>query len=841
MQRFLAGQLGVSLQQLKPLDIHFCSKMKLLHFYLSLFAILFQAIFASSFLNENASLKSKKPGGLKSKKVAGKLVEKRRLPIAGKIKRIGKSSKRKDVVVKKSKVKLLIELLLKELVEIVIGYFDDDTYPFIVSTHSWLLKSMTRIAVDSARLYVITKSEGIKGLNHSLGSISEDERQLIEFGDPKWSNYLWSGSSHDGRYIFFSHSYKALTNQGEQTEYGTKWLIQSNDPEDRRSKRVMFDGECLPSRLLSRDAQTLYVYSFEMNPITRVYRVREEAGKDPIAFMKFELNGVVLAVSGSGNRVIVDKTGQFEILDLDKDASKLVCQIDVTGYDLYACALNEDGSEAAFVNSNAELRIVDVGNVAGVKTDQPAIVTIKIPESTSRIYEIVYSDEGKLHVLHTGRKVSLFDPSTKEFILLEAPREGQIIDNLVVSPNAAYIATVQKRDEREGVISYRTIVKRKLESTDCKDLFGYENSSGCATASAGLPEKATLTQARDALSHSLPAPLIRLTTIPVKEGSLWAFDGNLRHRYVLDDDLVIHRETINSDDDRGSVKLPASVFKGDPQYLQTNSDGTVFYLATKGSKKHYIYVIDVARKRVYEHYLRHLGSDIVQISVHLDGKIVEVTLQDEVVLIFSCKAQRLHLLNKLIEGERVVGVSQSIAVFEERESTGLKAVGYFDLTKASASLYPLPYQNAKFVALDKDDIYLINAKSIVRFNVKTKETATIKKHHAVRSSHVHNGIIRIVDHDFVYRVLDINTFRQRYATRLPSFAQQEDNLHTLISCDGRRVMVSQPDVARLFEIVDPKFLHKMQAIEKRTKAKPVKLSKMFNAEKIWTDFSFHEE
>ena len=180
-------------------------------------------------------------------------------------------------------------------------------------------------------------------------------------------------------------------------------------------------------------------------------------------------------------------------------------------------------------------------------------------------------------------------------------------------------------------------------------------------------------------------------------------------------------------------------------------------------------------------------------------------------------------------------------MFEERESTGLTTIGYFDLTKANASLYPLPYRNAKFVALDKNDVYLINAKSIVRFNVKTKETATIKKHHAVHSSHVHNGIIRIVDHDFVYRVLDINTFRQRYATRLPSFAQQEDNLHTLISCDGRRVMVSQPDVARLFEIVDPKFLHKMQAIEKRTKAKPVKLSKMFNAEKIWTDFSFHEE
>ena len=109
---------------------------------------------------------------------------------------------------------------------------------------------------------------------------------------------------------------------------------------------------------------------------------------------------------------------------------------------------------------------------------------------------------------------------------------------------------------------------------------------------------------------------------------------------MLDDDLVVHRKAINSDDDRGSVKLPASVVKGDPQYLQINSDGTVFYLATKENKKRYIYVIDVGRKRVYEHYLEHLESDIVEISVHLDGKIVGVILQDQAVLIFSRKAQR---------------------------------------------------------------------------------------------------------------------------------------------------------------------------------------------------------
>lgn len=80
-----------------------------------------------------------------------------------------------------------------------------------------------------------------------------------------------------------------------------------------------------------------------------------------------------------------------------------------------------------------------MGKVVGVKADQPAIVTINIPDSVKGISRLVYSDGGKLHVLSAGSKVSLFDPSAKEFILLEAPHEGQRIDDLVVSPNADYM------------------------------------------------------------------------------------------------------------------------------------------------------------------------------------------------------------------------------------------------------------------------------------------------------------------------------------------------------------------------------------------------------------------
>lgn len=91
--------------------------------------------------------KSRKLGGSKSKKVVGKLVEKRRLSIAKKSKRTGKS---KNVVVKENEMKLLIKLLLKEPVDIVISYFDDGTNPFIVSTHAWILEEGPEIAVDKA-------------------------------------------------------------------------------------------------------------------------------------------------------------------------------------------------------------------------------------------------------------------------------------------------------------------------------------------------------------------------------------------------------------------------------------------------------------------------------------------------------------------------------------------------------------------------------------------------------------------------------------------------------------------------------------------------------------------
>ena len=106
--------------------------------------------------------------------------------------------------------------------------------------------------------------------------------------------------------------------------------------------------------------------------------------------------------------------------------------------------------------------------------DQSAIVTVKVPEPLGRIYKLVYSDDVRLHLLHHGSKVSLFSPSTKEFILLEALQDGKMAIHSAISPNADYIAFLRYVGERGNYI-YETIVKgKKPSSADLKRLFGYE-------------------------------------------------------------------------------------------------------------------------------------------------------------------------------------------------------------------------------------------------------------------------------------------------------------------------------------------------------------------------------
>ena len=476
--------------------------MKPLPSYLSLFAILFQAIFASSSLNGSASLKSKKPGGSNAKKVVGKLVMKlsaffstdrdalamdkpavdksvteETMPSTSKqfqtknITGKHRQKRRNNAVSMQSESKLLIELLPKELVRIVIDYFDDNFYPLIVSTYSCSFENAFTIAVDSARVYMLINSEGIKGLHHSLANASEDEHRFIELGDPRWFRYWRFNSSHDGRYVSFRHSYKASINRGKQFEEGTKWFTQGRDSEDGRLKPVTFDSENAGHGILSRDGQTLCSSSYR-DSTACVYRVREEAGRDPIGFMKFKIIGMTRAVSGKGSRAMVTVSGKLQIHDISKDTSKLVCQIDVNAF-WSICALNEDGSEAAFSKDN-ELRIVKVDEVVGEKADQPAIISAKFPESAGSISKLVYDEEGKLHVLHDGGKVSFFDPLKKKFMLFEVAQEGQQIVRLAISPNAEYMAVLHESGTMSQTFTHEMTVRRKFRKPDWKDLFGYE-------------------------------------------------------------------------------------------------------------------------------------------------------------------------------------------------------------------------------------------------------------------------------------------------------------------------------------------------------------------------------
>ena len=249
--------------------------------------------------------------------------------------------------------------------------------------------------------------------------------------------------------------------------------MQSDESGNGEPKRVTLEGEVSPYGLLSRDGQMLCSNNYEDSRAC-VYQVKEEAGKDPVGFMKFELDGIARAISSKGNRVMVKDGDWLKIHDIGKDASKLVCQIDAAGFG-HTCALNGNGSEAACVKDN-ELHIINVDKLVGDKADQSAVVTVKNPVSIRWATQLVYDDGGKLHVLRDACKVLLFEPVIRELILLEAPQEGQSVTDLAISPNADCIAFLQSVGDGESGGNYRTIVKRKLGRADWMDIFGYEGN-----------------------------------------------------------------------------------------------------------------------------------------------------------------------------------------------------------------------------------------------------------------------------------------------------------------------------------------------------------------------------
>lgn len=536
-----------------------------------------------------------------------------------------------------------------------------------------------------------------------------------------------------------------------------------------------------------------------------------------------------------------------EIHDIGEDASSFVCQIYNADFGSI-CALNEDGSEVAFVSRRDDkVQIVEVDKFTDAESDQLKIITPKMPAPAAQVYQLVYADGGRLYIGHRGGQVSVVDPATKAATILEPSAPKGVI--ATISPSADYIALVEEHKECVDPgkdYNYRATVKGRLGSSVWGLLFGYHDPVHYTKGSDGfikcIPAPAPLSR----LSMKRGVPSSRLLKEPDRTGwgAFYAFDGTLRYRYEISDDFVIRREGINSGDNRGLIKLPASDIEGVPQHLQTDSEGTVFYLGTSSGTKRRIYVIDIANKRIYAYYLKHLKSDIDRIDVHADGAVLVMALRNGQKFIFSCENRKtLCLLNALAREQRLIAINRHVAVFEEGAAARTR-IGYIDLTKANASLKYLSRQGAASVALHRDNVCLIDssAKSIVCLNVTTNETTTVKKgQYGTGSFSQADGIIRTISHNFIYQVLDAKTARQLYAIRLPSIFRQKDKSPTLISSDGQRVLVQRHHTLCIFEISDPDFSRKMQAAKESTRARRVEKASFLSKMGLENNDSFFEQ
>ena len=352
---------------------------------------------------------------------------------------------------------------------------DKDTYSAIVYEYNGILKEEPKIAVDSVRFYLISRCfpVDIKGICHS--SISEDKHNIAELGNPQWGGCFNFNSSNDGQYISFAYS-DQVSADGEELQLRriVRWFAPISESENGKlESSVIYDGDYESSvgPFLSRDGQTLCIYSYRPNLVARVYRVREEAGKDAVIFMQCELNGRILAVSGKGNRIMIETAEEkIEIYDITRKVSELVCQINITDSYLHECALNEDGSEAAFTTSAKELQIVKVNKVVGDKVDQPVIVALKV-SNLGDIDKLMYSDGNKLYLCQND-KVWLCDPLTNELTLLCGLQNAlNLFGTAAISPNADYIAILEQGNRGENGTEWRVTVRRKLEDAAWKKPF----------------------------------------------------------------------------------------------------------------------------------------------------------------------------------------------------------------------------------------------------------------------------------------------------------------------------------------------------------------------------------
>ena len=133
----------------------------------------------------------------------------------------------------------------------------------------------------------------------------------------------------------------------------------------------------------------------------------------------------------------------------------------------YTCALKKDGREAAFFNSSDELQVIAVE-----KTLETKLINLRSPQSKSQsqwdVSVNVYSDEGKLHVLHNGDSLTL--RSSNKRIYPPRSSTGSTKGHLLSDFSKDRLHCFPPQNERDQPFTHTTIAKRKLRKTDLEYL-----------------------------------------------------------------------------------------------------------------------------------------------------------------------------------------------------------------------------------------------------------------------------------------------------------------------------------------------------------------------------------
>lgn len=324
---------------------------------------------------------------------------------------------------------------------------------------------------------------------------------------------------------------------------------------------------------------------------------------------------------------------------------------------------------------------------------------------------------------------------------------------------------------------------------------------------------------------SEPAPTTRFIPMLVEDGYVYAFDGDLNTRYVVSSDLMVTSEPIVETAQAApyTKDLSSIGVEGTPQAFQTNSDGTVFFLAAQKGKDRYIYIIDYLKHTIADYQVLNLhGADIVRMDAYSKGTILVVTTDDQSKFILSCRDyDKLSWVNKLSAEHRIVFANDSTAVIESRSespdafqgNTAAKpAILFLDLLIPNSEPFLFPNPDASFLMFNEAKAYLLVGKSklLASFNIETRaiavETLSPKLAHLRKAyfAILRNNLLYLIDGDSTYKVMFAKLLELLYTCQIPISDRQLAGSRIKFSRDGSRIMVEQSAVHKLFHIVDPK-------------------------------------